>query len=134
MLQILQKLVYEKFYVHGNKSEKELLEEVSDLEIPEAVSRGHRLVLVIPTKVRKSVVVRFTTFRHRIEFYTAQRPIGHRAQVRLVLTKPQCDNDILNAESEYIKPIGYSVKFCFCYADVNCQMKIKWADNSEDFF
>ena len=55
------------------KSAKDLLEEVSDLEIPEAViNRGHRLVLVIPTKVCKSVVVRFTIFRHRIAFYTAQ--------------------------------------------------------------
>ena len=55
------------------KSAKDLLEEVSDLEIPEAViNRGHRLVLVIPTKVCKSVVVPFTIFLHRIAFYTAQ--------------------------------------------------------------
>ena len=55
------------------KSAKDLLEEVSDLEIPEAViNRGHRLVLVIPTKVCKSIVVRFTIFRYRIAFYTAQ--------------------------------------------------------------
>ena len=33
--------------------------------------------------------------------------------------------------NEYIKSIGHTAKFR--YADINCQIKIKWADNSEAF-
>ena len=39
---------------------------------------------------------------------------------------------MLKAGNEYIKSIGHTAKFC-C-ADINCQMKIKWGDNSEEFF
>ena len=81
-------------------------------------------------KVCKSIIVRFTTFRHLTAFYRARRSIGYRAQVRLDLTKRRYD--ILKAGNEYIKSIGHTVKFC--YADINCRMKNKWVDNSEDFF
>ena len=30
-----------------------------------------------------------------------------------------------------MKSIGQTARFC--YADVNCQVKIKWVDNPEDF-
>ena len=40
--------------------------------------------------------------------------------------------DILKAENEYIKSIGHTAKFC--YADINCRMKIRWGDNSEQCF
>ena len=56
--------------------------------------------------------------------------MGNKAQVRLDLTKRRYD--ILKAGNESIKSIGHTAKFC--YADINCRMKIKWADNSEDFF
>ena len=78
----------------------------------------------------KSITVRFTTFRHRTAFYRAWKSIGKIAQVRLDLTKRWYD--ILKAGNEYIKSIGHTAKFC--YADINCRMKIKWGDNSEEFF
>ena len=78
----------------------------------------------------KSIIVRFTTFRYRTAFNRARRSIGNRTQVRLDLTKRQYD--ILKAGKEYIKSIAHTAKFC--YADINCQMKIKWGDNSEEFF
>ena len=78
----------------------------------------------------KSIIVCFTTFRHRTAFYRARRSIGNRSQVRLDLTKRWYDT--LKAGNEYIKSIGHTAKFC--YADINCQMKIKWEDNSEEFF
>ena len=81
-------------------------------------------------KVCKSIIVQFTMFCHHAAFYRAQKSIGNRAQVRLDLTKRRYD--ILKAENEYIKSIGRTAKFC--YADINCQMKIKWGDNSEEFF
>ena len=114
---------------------KGLIEEVPDLEIPEVViDRAHRngpdYTDKKTQKVCKSIIVRFTTFRHRTAFYRTRRSIGKRAQVRLDLTKRRYD--ILKAGNKYIKSIGHTAKFC--YADINCRMKIKWGDNSEEFF
>ena len=114
---------------------KDLIEEIPDLEIPEVViDRAHRIgpdyTDKKTQKVCKSIIVRFTTFRHRTAFYRARRSIGNRAQVRLDLTKRRYD--ILKAGNEFIKSIGHTAKFC--YADINCRMKIKWGDNSEEFF
>ena len=113
---------------------KGLIEEVPDLEIPEVViDRAHRIgpdyTDKKTQKVCKSIIVRFTTFRHRTAFYRAWKSIGKIAQVRLDLTKRWYD--ILKAGIEYIKSIGHTAKFC--YADINCRMKIKWGDNSEEF-
>ena len=114
---------------------KGLIEEVPELEIPEVViDRAHRIgpdyTEKKTQKVCKSIFVRFTTFRHRTAFYRARKSIGNRAQVRLDLTKWRYD--ILKARNEYIKSIGHTPKFC--YADINCRMKNKWGDNSEEFF
>ena len=110
-------------------------QEVPDLEIPEVViDRAHRIgpdyTDKKTQKVCKSIIVRFTMFRHRTAFYRARRFIRNRAQVRLDLIKRQYD--MLKAGNEYIKSIGHTAKFC--YADINCRMKIKWGDNSEEFF
>ena len=78
----------------------------------------------------KSIIVRFKTFRHRTAFYRVRRSIGNRVQVRLALIKRRYD--ILKAGNEYIKSIGHTAKFY--YADINCQVKIKWGDNAEEFF
>ena len=75
----------------------------------------------------KSIIVRSTTFRHFTAFYRAQRSIGNRAQVRLDLTKRRYITG-----NECIKSNGDTAKFC--NADINCRMKIKWEDKSEEFF
>ena len=74
------------------KCVKGLFEEVPDLEIPEIViDRAHRIgpdyTDKKTQKVYKSIIVCFTTFRHRTAFYRARRSIGNRSQVRLDLTK-----------------------------------------------
>ena len=94
--------------------------------LPEGViDRAHRIgsdyTEKKTQKVCNSIIVRFTTFRHRTAFYRARRSIGNRAQVRLDLTKRQYD--ILKAGNEYIKSIGHTAKVC-C-ADINCRMQIK---------
>ena len=58
-----------------------------------------------------------------------RRSLGNRAQVRLDLAKWRYD--ILKAGNEYIKSIGHTAEFC--YVDINCQMKMKYGDNSEEF-
>ena len=105
---------------------KGLIEEVPDLEIPEAeIDRAHRIGPDYTDrkiqKVFKSIIVCFTTFRHRAAFYRARRPIGNRAQLRLGLAKRQYD--ILKTENDYISSIGHAAKFAD--ANLNCQMKIK---------
>ena len=75
---------------------KGLIEKVPDLEISGAViDRAHRTgpgyTDIKTQKVCKSIIVRFTTFRHRTAFYRARRSIGNRAQVRLDLTKRRYD-------------------------------------------
>ena len=69
------------------------IEEVPDFEIPEAViDREHRTVLdytnKITQKLCKSIIVLFTTFRHRTLFCRAPRSIGSKSKARLDLTKP----------------------------------------------
>ena len=73
-----------------------LIENVSDLEIREVViDRAHRIdpdyTDKRTQKVCKSIIVRFTKFRHRTTFYRARKSIGNRAQVKLELTKPRYD-------------------------------------------
>ena len=114
---------------------KGLIQEVSDLEIPEVViDRAHRIgpdcIDTKMQKVCKSIIVCFTTFRHRTAFYRARMSIGNRAQVRLGLTKR--GYDILKAGNEYIKSTGHTAKSS--YADMNCRTKTKWGDNSKKFF
>ena len=75
------------------KSVKGLIE---DLEIPEVViDRAHRISPDYTDKkaqkLCKSIIVHFTTFRHRTAFYRARRYVGNRAQVRLDLTKRRYD-------------------------------------------
>ena len=117
----------------GFKFVKGLIEEVPDIEIPEAVI-DIELVLIIPTKkthkVYKFNIVRFKKFRLRTAFYRARRSLGNGVQAWLNLTKRRYD--ILQAGNEYIKSNGHIAKFC--YADINCRMKIKRADNFEKFF
>ena len=105
---------------------KGLIEEVPDLETPEAeIDRVHRIGPDYTDrkaqKVCKSIIVCFTTFRHRAAFYRARKTIENRTQVRLDLTKRQYD--ILKTENDYISSIGHTAKFS--YANLNCQMKIK---------
>ena len=88
---------------------KDLIEEVPDLEIPEAViDRAHRIGPDYTDKNKvqklcKSIIVRFTTLSHYASFYRTRGSIGNRAQVRLDLAKRRYD--ILKAGNEYIKSI-----------------------------
>ena len=72
---------------------KDQIEEVPDFEIPEAViDTEHRTVLdytnKITQKLCKSIIVLFTTFRHRTLFCRAPRSTGSKSKARLDLTKP----------------------------------------------
>ena len=73
------------------------------------------------------VIVRFTTFRHRILFYRKQKSLEGKS-VHLDLTKSRLQ--LLNDAKKVITKNNIS----FCYADINCRCKVRFTDSTESFF
>ena len=106
------------------------------VEIPnEVVDRAHRIGQSYNDKISntecKSVIVRFTTFRHRTMVYRAKKKMKCGIRVKLDLTKSRYS---LLAKANDIVKSNARVKFC--YADINCRLKLKWVDDSlkDEFF
>ena len=96
------------------------------------LDRAHRIGSIYTDIVRnkkcKSVIVRFTTFRHRTLFYRARNL--KKSKVKLDLWKPR---------SDHLKKANYHAKeitaINFCHADVNCHLRVKFHDEKqEDIF
>ena len=106
----------------------------SEAEIPESVlDRAHRIG---PTytgndtgKKMQSIIVRFTTFRHRTLFYKNRKKIKSGARIRLDLTK-DCYNLLVSVR----KRVNNCPEVKYVYADINCRLKVKLADESHKFF
>ena len=123
-----------------NEKSEEVLEKVinivkeSEAEIPESVlDRTHRIG---PTyigndtgKKMQSIIVRFTTFRHRTLFYKNRKKIKSGARIRLDLTK-DCYNLLVSAR----KRVNNCPEVNYVYADINWRLKVKLADESHKFF
>ena len=78
----------------------------------------------------KSITVRFTTFRHRTLFYRARKNLKSGFKVKLDLTKSRFN--LLKKANNHVKEIP---AISFCYADVNCRLRVKFHDaNQEDIF
>ena len=100
------------------------------LEIPDTViDRAHRIGVPYVDKTTKksckSVIVWFSTFRHRTIIYRAKKNVKSPVRVKIDLTKKR--HNLLFPANKYVSNID-SVKFC--YADFNCTLKIKWEDES----
>ena len=101
------------------------------VDIPEnVVDRAHRIG---PTytdkksnKVCKSIIVRFTTFRHRTMFFRARKNLKKGVKVKLDLTKSRYN--LLKQANEHVDEVP-SIKFC--YADVNCRLRVKFCDDKQ---
>ena len=108
--------------------------ETAEVNVPDAViDRAHRIGPVYKNrdtnKLSKSIIVRFTTFRHRTMFYRARSKLKG-IKVRLDLTKSRYD--LLNKANEHVRDIP-TIKFC--YVDVNCRLKVRFAsENQQDEF
>ena len=105
------------------------------VDIPEnVVDRAHRIG---PTytdkksnKICKSIIVRFTTFRHRTMFFRARKNLKRGVKVKLDLTKSRFN--LLKKANEHVDEVP---TIRFCYADVNCRLRVKFSDeNQEDLF
>lgn len=109
--------------------------EGADLDIPDVVTdRAHRIgneyVDNLINVKCKRIIVRFTTFHHQTRFYRAKKKFKNGVKVKLDLTKKR--HNLLTEANKYCDG-GNVVKFC--YKDVNCRPKVKWADkNEEDTF
>ena len=123
----------------SEKSE-EFLEKVinivneSEAEVPESVlERAHHIG---PTYTdndtgnkMQSIIVRFITFRHRPLFYKNRKNIKSGARIRLNLTKDRY-NLLVSAR----KRVNNCPEVNYVYADINCRLKVKLADESHKFF
>ena len=84
----------------------------------------------ITSKKWKSIIVRFTTFRRKILFYRARKNLKSGFKVKLDLTKSRFN--LLKKANNHVKEIP---AISFCYADVNCRLRIKFHDaKQEDIF
>ena len=120
-----------------NESSEEVLENVKSLftelkvEIPDTVlDRAHRIGPSYMDKVSnkncKSIIVRFTTFRHRTMFYRVRKNLRKGIKVKLDLTKSRFN--LLKQANDHVKDVP-AIKFC--YADVNCRLRVKFRDERE---
>ena len=124
-----------------NESSDDVLDSVKSLfkeakvDIPESViDRAHRIgsryLDASSNNCYKSIIVHFTTFRHRTMFYRAKNKLKGGVRVKLDLTKSRYD--LLKTANDHVKEVP-SIKFC--YADVNSRLKVKFNDeNQKDIF
>ena len=104
------------------------------VDIPEsAIDRAHRIgsryLDASSNNYYKSIIIRFTTFRHRTMFYRAKNKLKRGVRIKLDLTKSRYA--LLKRVNDYVTQVP-SIKFC--YADVNCRLKVKFNDETRRTF
>ena len=110
------------------KKVKKLIKEEAEVYIPEEnIDRVHR---VGPKKNKnQAIIVKFSTFRHWTLFYRARKKLKNGVKLHIDLTKKRF-NLLLDAQS-FIQG-KENVKYV--YADINCNLKIRFSDNGEKIF
>ena len=110
------------------KKVKNLINEEADVEIPEeTIDRAHR---VGPKKNKtQAIIVKFSTFRHRTLFYRARKQLKNGIKLHIDPTKKRF-NLLFDAQS-FIQG-EENVKYV--YADINCNLKIRFSDNGEKIY
>ena len=108
----------------------------SNLEIADShLDRAHRIGKSYFDKIQKvrckSIIIRFNTFRHRTLLYGVKEHIKQKKEykITLYLTKRRY---LMLSKANKLASDNQNANFC--YADVNCRLKIRWNDNQEDFF
>ena len=110
--------------------------EEADVVLPDSViDRAHRIGSPYNDREthikQQSVILRLTTHRRRSMIYTARKKIfaKHAVRVKLDLTKKRYKT--LMSAHELVKD---DARVNYCYVDINCRLKIKFHDKSEQFF
>ena len=109
---------------------REILIQAAKVHIPESVvDRARRIdyryLDACPNIYCKSIIIRFTTFRHRTTLYRAKNKLKRAVRIKLDLTKSR--SDLLKRTNDNVKELP-SIKFCF--ADINCRLKVKFNDEN----
>ena len=87
-----------------------------------------QLIGYIDSKTKqKSINISFTTFRHRTHVYRVKKNLKKEVKVHLDLTKRR--HKLHEDAISLVKDNG-DVKFC--YADINCRLKVKWNDDPRE--
>ena len=80
---------------------------------------------------QQSVIARFVSFRHRTLLYNCRKKLKEKKgiSIRLDLTKRK--HDLLKLARDKVKDDNL---VSYAYADVNCRLKVKFADGNEKSF
>ena len=93
------------------------------------IESGLFILTDLAKKKCESIIVRFTTFRHRTLFYRARKNLKN-AKVKFDLTSSRLD--LLKRPNNHVKEIR---AINFRYADVNCRLWVRFHDEKqEDIF
>ena len=76
-----------------------------------------------------TVIVHFTTFRHRTMFYRNRKALRGGVTVRLNQTKSRLD--LLMKAKKYVKDIP---NVDFAYSNINCRLKVQFKNRRGEFF
>ena len=110
---------------------KSLFKEAKVAVPDNVLDRAHRIVPSytdrITNKKCQSIIVSFTTFRHRTLFYRARKNLKSGFKVKLDLTKSRFN--MLKKANVHVKEI---LAISFCYANVNCRLRVKFHDAKQD--
>ena len=121
----------------ANESSDDALDSVKSLfkeakvDIPESIIDranriGSRYQDASSNNYCKSIIIRFTTFRHITMFYRAKNKLKRGVKIKLDLTKSRYN--LLKRANDHVKEVP-SMKFC--YADINCRLKVKFNDENQ---
>ena len=106
----------------------------AEVDIPDNVlDRAHRIGRPYQEKdgtaMFQSIMVRFTTFRHRTLFFKNRKKLQGTVRIKLDLTKRRysCLKDARN----YVEK---NPLVSFVYSDINCRLKIRFSNDKESFF
>ena len=101
---------------------KSVFKEAKVFVLENVLHRAHRIGPIYTDRVSqkkcKSIILRFTTFRHRALFYRARKNLKS-AKVTPDLTKARFD--LLKRANNHVNEIR---AINFCYADINCRLRV----------
>ena len=96
------------------------------------IDRAHRIgkgyVEKNSRKLCKSIIVRFSTFRHRTKFYRSRSKLKNNVKVKLDLTKNRYT--IFTKAIETAKP---SNVVDYVMVDINCRLKVVFKNGRSKF-
>ena len=109
-----------------------------NLDVPELiVDRAHRIGRILKPRPNKnepttqSIIVKFSTFRHRSMFYYERKGLFDKYGIRVRLDMTKSRYNLYKEAIDYVKNI---VCVKYVYSDINCRLKVKFTDDTETAF